>query len=122
MNVFRRHFPAVLNGPALKKLAMDGPAGTEEEATTLTMAGTRLCSEPPGPADQSRLSGSSQRSQLAQARALSNQAKAGFFFCLSREEQQLVEDYDTGRLDSSQEEWRTRRLEWLELVTQAEAT
>jgi len=60
--------------------------------------------------------------RLAQARALSNQAKAGLFFCLSREEQQLVEDYDTGRLDSSQEEWRTRRLEWLELVTQAEAT
>ena len=38
---------------------------------------------------------------LSKAKALSKRAKEGHFFTLSREEQQLVEDYDCDRLDKS---------------------
>ena len=53
--------------------------------------------------DRSRLSKQiwEQSQQLSKAKALSTRAGKGQFFDLSWEEQQLVEDYDCGRLERS---------------------
>ena len=53
--------------------------------------------------DDSRLSKQiwEQTKVLSKAKALSKSAEEGHFWNLSSEEQQLVEDYDCGRLDKS---------------------